>query len=969
MRFLSGLLSILMIVGISNSSIYANEDSNNPEPVITESTPETNIVENTPETNIVESTPETNTVESTPETSTVESTPETVTVENTPETSETEGLGEKKVEDTAVDEETVLPVNEKATIVLSENFNDLNIKATYEEGTFPTDIKLVLSAITDDDKLNTVKEAISDDFVDQEVKSIVGIDISFILNGEIVQPNENVKIAISSDTKELENISVIHEEETEFTLIDNEVVDESIEFFSDSFSPFYLVELVSSGGVNVAKIGNVEYLTLNDAVNAATDNDVIELLTDIDSYNKIIDTSLTGDKAITVEGKNIIINGNNHKISWTNDYSGTLFKINAGAGLTINDLNFDGAASEWYADYANASPPTSYVSVPIVKGTNDVTGKASMIINGGTLNLNNSNFSNIYAEYSNTTKIKGNVLCSQNGSFTNINTVSFNHVVLKNGYGGSMYAENGARVNIDKLTVDESISTFGGAIAFEGGNAEIPAKITNSVFKNCLSQFNGGVLFIAASGIEVLDSEFTNNKSGNDGTVICFGQHGNAATPLTNYTSNFNNVLFDGNKGLASEGQSMGGVIYFYQNYYGFGVNFNDCTFTNNDAAAGGVLSDVGDLGKSVVFDNCKLISNTAKSGGAFYLQSMHVTLKNSLVENNGSRGTGGVGSVFYVSSLTLENTVVQNNNAVIDGGAFRMYSASADDKPTLILKSGSEVKNNTAGRVGGAVYVNTKSALNDNTITGIIMEAGSKLYNNTAATGGDDIAISTRDKQTLNLVLVDAFDMNAYDVNGNRITGWFWDKNNSRYVKNVSSEYTELTYNGPMKYIFIKAANSDYTIIYDKNNPGATGTMDNQLVLIHPNNEVNLAANRYSLSNKIFLGWSTTANGTVEYTDMQSVDFDLLAGETITLYAIWKDAPIPVNPQPNDNPQPTGRSCQDDGYPNGYFWDEGKQACVYSGYVVPNTKVNVNNPYGAYIVLSLTALILINLKFRYKDQ
>jgi len=73
----------------------------------------------------------------------------------------------------------------------------------------------------------------------------------------------------------------------------------------------------------------------------------------------------------------------------------------------------------------------------------------------------------------------------------------------------------------------------------------------------------------------------------------------------------------------------------------------------------------------------------------------------------------------------------------------------------------------------------------------------------------------------------------------------------------------------------------STYTVTFDAN--GGTGTMDPQV--FEYGVAQNLTVNGYSRENYCFTGWSTTAGGTVEYTNRASYT----ATANITLYAIWK--------------------------------------------------------------------------------
>jgi len=83
------------------------------------------------------------------------------------------------------------------------------------------------------------------------------------------------------------------------------------------------------------------------------------------------------------------------------------------------------------------------------------------------------------------------------------------------------------------------------------------------------------------------------------------------------------------------------------------------------------------------------------------------------------------------------------------------------------------------------------------------------------------------------------------------------------------------------------------YYVHFDKNHNDATGTMSDQLFTY--NTAQVLTANTFSRTDYSFIGWSTTSNGAVTYTDGQSVS-NLTAedGQTVTLYAQW--TPITYN-------------------------------------------------------------------------
>lgn len=82
--------------------------------------------------------------------------------------------------------------------------------------------------------------------------------------------------------------------------------------------------------------------------------------------------------------------------------------------------------------------------------------------------------------------------------------------------------------------------------------------------------------------------------------------------------------------------------------------------------------------------------------------------------------------------------------------------------------------------------------------------------------------------------------------------------------------------------YFDICNRKSNVTITFDKNSTAATGTMENQAV--QKNTATPLDLNAFSRYDYKFLGWATTPNGNVVYTDGQQITTD----QNITLYAVW---------------------------------------------------------------------------------
>ncbi len=110
-----------------------------------------------------------------------------------------------------------------------------------------------------------------------------------------------------------------------------------------------------------------------------------------------------------------------------------------------------------------------------------------------------------------------------------------------------------------------------------------------------------------------------------------------------------------------------------------------------------------------------------------------------------------------------------------------------------------------------------------------------------------------------------------------------------SAMLQNADGSYTETAdavagdyyYYENGKWIKYVEPSNDITITFDPN--GGSGSSYTQTAT--PDNSVALLPNDFT-NKHAFLGWATTPDGEVEYTDMANVIF----GENTTLYAVWAD-------------------------------------------------------------------------------
>lgn len=155
------------------------------------------------------------------------------------------------------------------------------------------------------------------------------------------------------------------------------------------------------------------------------------------------------------------------------------------------------------------------------------------------------------------------------------------------------------------------------------------------------------------------------------------------------------------------------------------------------------------------------------------------------------------------------------------------------------------------------------------------------KVYNVTYVTNSDELAISSdtyseKNHLTLPEPKREGYTFSGwyekYDFSGNKITS----------TKGGSGDKTYYAKWDPVVY----------SIVYDAN--GGTGTIPNSTHTY--DTEANLSKNTYIKEGCVFSGWATSASGNVVYSDEQSVKNLIAENEkTITLYAVWKNAPLEV--------------------------------------------------------------------------
>ena len=217
----------------------------------------------------------------------------------------------------------------------------------------------------------------------------------------------------------------------------------------------------------------------------------------------------------------------------------------------------------------------------------------------------------------------------------------------------------------------------------------------------------------------------------------------------------------------------------------------------------------------------------------------------------------------------------------------------------------------------GGEIETETSSVYKDNnygtlpvpTRTGYTfdgwytaLENGTKVESSTLVTATEDHTLYANwTAITYNVVLNENGGNNVDDLTytvetttltlptltreGYTFNGWF-----TAEVAGTKVESTDILSKLENQEYYAQWTANQFTVIFDSNKPAdataeVVGTMENQTFTYDALQ--NLTANTYSLEYYNFAGWSTTANGSVAFTDGQSVK-NLAPEGSITLYAVW---------------------------------------------------------------------------------
>ncbi len=381
----------------------------------------------------------------------------------------------------------------------------------------------------------------------------------------------------------------------------------------------------------------------------------------------------------SMNGTSLIIDGKNFSISSDNDSTGISLEI--GQTLTVSNL------ANWSGFYTH-----SY---------------GALFNNDGTINLNNSLFSNNHAR----------------------------------GGGGVLY--NTGNANLFSTTFNDNYAYSLNAKTYLDGGAIYNTgiiDILSSYFNDNIGR-NGGALYNSGKAT-ITNSHFTGNKA----------THGSAIHNTANATLDIDTSTFTHNS--RREDNALTG--YAYGTIYNAGTaTIKNTIFSENSAGAGGALYNAGIM----TIEDSKFIKNESRTGGAINTEGYQstLTIRNSTFDANsgGYNGAAAIRSTnsnVFIYGSVFENHYEVNTNLSQgepyydreNGGVIYHYDPGYArdeegnitgflDTPGILYIKDTIFRNNTVGRGGGAIY-NCGQAILENVT---FENNSSDLTHGPAGTGG----------------------------------------------------------------------------------------------------------------------------------------------------------------------------------------------------------------------------------------
>lgn len=369
-------------------------------------------------------------------------------------------------------------------------------------------------------------------------------------------------------------------------------------------------------------VGKQTYGTLEEAVAAAANGDVIQINND---YTVTAEIVISG-KSITIEsaGETAFTISRGAELT-----ASAVFNVAADGGLTLTNVTVDGenvdasnALIENYGTFtlsANAmltrGKTTSGqaaglvnndadTAIAVIKGTiSDCTGK-----NGGAIR----NYAKATLEIADGALLEGNICTGNGGAIHQNGTLTVGKATFKDNQassrGGAIH-NNGGMLKLtgtvfEGNSLSDTSKNGGGSVGVYAATSAVMENVSFTGMGDVVLAFRGGAIYVdngATLNIQGTDNTFVNLSAGSAGAIFC----------------DKGSVTVNGASFSDCSATGSGGVLYANT---GANVTVTNSTFTNNSAAShGGIINVAGSNSgtySSASFENCTFAGNHAGSTG-----------------------------------------------------------------------------------------------------------------------------------------------------------------------------------------------------------------------------------------------------------------------------------------------------------------------------------------------------------------
>lgn len=531
-----------------------------------------------------------------------------------------------------------------------------------------------------------------------------------------------------------------------------------------------LISPTFAATITVSGSGAANYLTISEAISAASDGDTINVWAG--TYNE----------AINYGGKQLVIQGNAGSATTILDTAGastfavtlssgeaagtTLRGITVrnagwlGAYLSRSNVIFDDVVFEdlgnvsyhggaIYADSATVSlvestisGTTAYYGAIYATGSDfDFTdcsltdnwayyGSAIFATSSSTVTMTDSSVS------TNETYYSGAAYISYSSTLTATNS-AFDQNVNTYGNGTAIEAYGYSTVTLDGGTVSDNWMTYATTSGYYGSvNVEYSSELNATGVEFARNETYGGAAGVYNASSAYIDTcHFEENQNGYYGAL--FGYSGATldvvnSTFVDNYAASSGaglwcgytcEVSISGSEFTGNTAAGSGGAVGLY--YYAE-ISATDSIFTDNTSPAGGAIAIQYGYG----YSSLTAITATNNSagggyGGAMYLYgTTDIVVEDSTFSENSAGYGGAIYSAATISPIEVTRSTFTENEASIGaGGAIHLYYYSG------INGSDNQFNANTAYSDGGALYAYydvTPISVQTSDFTGNVAEHGS---------------------------------------------------------------------------------------------------------------------------------------------------------------------------------------------------------------------------------------------------